>query len=187
MTTTAWLVPVRHLSPDSLERYLERQAARGRHLQSSGALSLLRMRFTDGAPTQVRYVLDRRSRPAPSDYYTFRENDGWEHAGGFGDLHVWRMDYSGERPVGFIGDDVYRRANSWTLRLGVLAVISLIGAVVLGVVAGLDPVAGAGPRDFWAPAIALGVVGVISAVVAVQLGISRRPAPVERFPELAGR
>lgn len=187
MTTTAWLVPVRHLSPASLERYLERQAARGRHVETVDALSPLRMRFTESAPAQVRYVLDHRANPAPSDYYTFREDRGWEHAGAVGDLHVWRMEYAGERPVGFIGDNVYRRANSWTLRLGLLAAITLVGAVVLGVLAAVDPVAGATPRDFWAPAIALAVVGVISAVVAAQLGVTRRPAPVERFPELAGR
>lgn len=184
MTTTAWLAPVRHLAPGSLERYLESQAAHGRHLHDVDVWSPLRLRFDDGEQAQVRYVVDRRANPAPADYYTFREDRGWDHVGAVGPLHVWRMEYTGERPVGFINDEVYRNAHRWSLSLGILAVVTLLGAVLLGIVSAIDPVDGASPRDFWAPAIAFAVVGVIAAVVSAQLSRGERPTAAERFPEL---
>lgn len=184
MTTTAWLAPVRHLSPDSFERYLEQQAARGRHLHDVDLWSPVRLRFDEGEQAQVRYVVDRRANPAPSDYFTFREDDGWEHVGAVGALHVWRMEYVGNRPAGFINDEVYQSAHRWSLRLGVLAAVALLGAVLLGIVAGVDPTTSASPRDFWAPAIAFAVVGVIAAIVSAQLSRGKRPAAADRFPEL---
>lgn len=176
MTTTGWLAPTRHLSPDSFELYLERQAARGRHVADIDALSPVRLRFDTGAPATVRYVLDRRAHPAPVDYFAFREERGWEHVGVLGDLHVWRQPYDGARPAGFIGDDVYRRASTLSVALAVVAALTLLGAVALGVVAWTSTVAGATPRDFWAPAVALAVVGVVSAVVSAQLSFSHRAA-----------
>ncbi|MEZ5212241.1 MULTISPECIES: DUF2812 domain-containing protein [unclassified Gordonia (in: high G+C Gram-positive bacteria)] len=176
MTTTAWLAPVRHLSPDSFELYLERQAARGRHVAGIDGLSPLRLHFDDAEPATVRYVVDRRANPAPIDYYTFRENLGWEHVGVVADLHLWRREYHGERPASFVGDDIYRRAGTWSVALAAVAALTLLGAVALGILAAVDPVTGASPRDFWAPAIALAVVGVASAVVSLQLSVSHYAA-----------
>lgn len=181
MTThTAWLVPVRHLSPASFERYLEKQAARGRHVRDVDALGVLRLRFDEGIPSTVRYVLDRRSQPAPADYFRFRESSGWEHAGALGDLHVWRQEYTVRPPLRFIGDTAQKRAGSWSVALGVLAAICVLGAVALGILAAVDPVAAASPRDFWAPAVALAVVGVIAVAVSLQLGVGRRETPAFR-------
>ncbi len=182
-TTTAWLAPVRHLSPESFELYLERQAARGRHVVEIDALSPLRLRFTQGAPAQVRYVLDRRA-DAPVDYYVSREKHGWEHAGAIGPLHVWRQEYAGERPAGLIGAEAYHRAGVWSIGLAVVAALSLLAAVALGILSAIDPSAAATPRDFWAPAIAFAVVGVIAAVVSGQLGFYHRSPTRAQAPEL---
>ncbi len=103
MTTTAWFARLRHPSPESFERYLEKQAAEGNHLEVYDRWSLLRLRFTEGAPATVRYVVERRAHPAPSDYFTFRQDLGWEHTGRSGDRHIWRKEYAGERPQRFVG------------------------------------------------------------------------------------
>lgn len=101
--TTVWLASLRHPSPESFERYLENQAAQGKHLEFYDRWSPLRLRFTEGEPASVRYVVERRANPAPVDYFVFREDLGWEHTGRFGDVHVWRKPYVGERPQRFLG------------------------------------------------------------------------------------
>ncbi|GAC57688.1 hypothetical protein GOHSU_23_00340 [Gordonia hirsuta DSM 44140 = NBRC 16056] len=111
MTSTAWLVPLRRPSHESLEHYLEQQAADGRHLAGVDLLSPLRLRFIDAPPAQVRYVVERRAQPAPVDYFSFREDLGWEHVGRVGDRHFWRREYDGERPEGFIANR--RGALDW--------------------------------------------------------------------------
>ncbi|MFZ2509808.1 MAG: DUF2812 domain-containing protein [Gordonia sp. (in: high G+C Gram-positive bacteria)] len=103
MTTTAWFAPLRHLSPESFERYLEMQAVQGKHLEVYDRWSAVRLRFTAGEPATVRYVAERRIHPAPNDYYAFRQDLGWEHTGRFGDRHLWRKEYTGGRPQRFVG------------------------------------------------------------------------------------
>lgn len=181
-TTTAWLAPARHLSPESFELYLERQAARGRHVAAINALSPLRLKFSEGAPAQVRYVVDRRV-DAPVHYYTSRESNGWEHAGDLGHLHIWRQEYVGERPAGLIGAEAYHRAGLWSVGLAVVAAVSLLAAVALGILAAVDPTASATPQDFWAPAIAFAVIGVVAAVVSGKLGFYHRSPTLAPAPE----
>lgn len=183
-TTTAWFVPLRHLAPESLEQYLEEQAARGRHVVEFDNLSALRLTFDDAAPAQVRYVLDQRG-DAPADYYASRERLGWEHTGLMGDLHVWRQEYSGERPAGLVGARAYHRAGVASVALAAVAVVTLIAAIALGIVSAIDPTTAATPRDFWAPAIAFGATGIVAAIVAVKLGFTHRSQTLAHAPELA--
>lgn len=184
MTATAWLTPLRHPSPEAFENYLAAQAARGRHLQTIDVLSPLRMRFDEGAPEQVRYVLDRRAQPVPTDYFTFREDLGWEHVGSVGEQHVWRQSYTDVPPPRFKGTDVIRRARTASVAAGVVAALALLGAVALGILALVDPVSAASASDFAIPAIVLAVIGVAAAAASRMVSVSRRAVTAERVPEL---
>ncbi|WP_420041401.1 DUF2812 domain-containing protein [Gordonia sp. MP11Mi] len=173
-TATSWLVPVRHPSPDDLELWLEEKAARGEVLNRVDAWSPLRMTFNKGEAGRYRYALERRDKPVPSLYFTARQDMGWESVGSLSNIHVWRRAYAGERPAGFIGEDLGRRAALVGIGLSVVATIALVGAVALGVVAGLTDLAE--PRDLWIPAAVLGIIAVGTGITAVIVGASRRSA-----------
>ncbi|MCF8608942.1 DUF2812 domain-containing protein [Gordonia sp. HY285] len=173
-TATSWLVPVRHPSPDDLELWLEEKAARGEVLNRVNAWSPLRMTFDKGEAGRYRYALERRDKPVPSLYFTARQDMGWESVGSLSNIHVWRRAYTGERPAGFIGEDLGRRAALVGIGLSVVATIALVSTVALGLIAGLTDFAS--PRDFWIPAAALGVIAVGAGVAALIVGTSRRAA-----------
>ncbi|MCF8571610.1 DUF2812 domain-containing protein [Gordonia sp. HY002] len=173
-TATSWLVPVRHPSPDDLELWLEKKAARGEVLTTVDAWSPLRMKFEKGEAGRFRYALERRDAPVPALYFTAREDMGWERVGSLSNIHVWRRAYSAERPAGFIGNDLGRRAALVGIGLTVVAAIALIGAIALGVVAGLADFSAA--DDFWIPAAVLGAIAVVAGVVALVIGVSRHSA-----------
>ncbi|GAA4642407.1 DUF2812 domain-containing protein [Gordonia humi] len=173
-TVTSWLVPVRHPSPDDLELWLERKAAAGEILNRIDAASPLRMTFDKGEPARYRYALERRDRPIPELYFSAREKAGWDRVGSISNVHVWRRAYAGERPPGFIGEDLGRRAALVGAGLAVIAAIALIAAVALGLVAGLTDFAS--PHDFWIPAVALGAIGLGAGIASLVLGLSRRSA-----------
>lgn len=178
MSTTArsWLVPVRHPSPDDLELWLEKKAAHGEVLTTVDAWSPLRMTFEKRDAGRYRYALERRDQPVPALYFTAREEMGWERVGSLSNIHVWRRAYTGERPAGFIGNDLGRRAALVGIGSSVVAVIALIGALALGLLAGLADFTAA--EDFWIPAAALGAIAVVTGVTALVIGASRRSAAV---------
>ncbi|WP_026918555.1 DUF2812 domain-containing protein [Gordonia shandongensis] len=180
MSSTTWFAPLRHPSPAALEQWLEKQAADGRVLTDFGPASTVRMRFTESAPAQVRYTVERRAMPAPIDYFRFREENGWEHLGHAADVHIWSQHYTDERPAGFIGEDLDRRAGLVSIGLGLVAAFALVVAVALGLVAGLLTFDSASPSDIWAPAVAIGVVGAIAAIAAIAVAVSRRSAALRR-------
>ncbi|MGO3325059.1 DUF2812 domain-containing protein [Gordonia sp. (in: high G+C Gram-positive bacteria)] len=175
-TATSWLVPVRHPSPDDLELWLEKKAARGEILSTVDAWSPLRMKFEKGDASRYRYALERRDQPVPALYFSAREEMGWERVGNLSNIHVWRRAYTAERPAGFIGNDLGRRAALVGVGLSVVAVIALIGAIALGVIAGLADFAAA--DDFWIPTAVLGAVAVVAGATALVIGASRRSAAV---------
>ena len=174
-TTTSWLVPVRHPSPDDLELWLERKAAQGQLLREFDAFSPMRMRFERTEPSTVRFALERRASPVPTDYYSVREDLGWTHVGRLSDIHVWRRAYTGERPAGFIGTDLGRRAALYSVGFAVVAVVAFILAAALGLAAAFVDV-GLAAQDFWIPAAVIGAIGVASGVTALALHRSRRSA-----------
>lgn len=188
MSTTAWLAPARYLSPDRFELWLERKAARGQMLRDVDRLTPVRMRFDDAPPAQVRYVVDQRATPTPADYFTSREQRGWEHVGALADLHVWRREYAGERPDGFIGRDALtKRAATAGLGSAIVAVVALLGAVALAVATAVADLGVDSPRALWAPAVALGVVAVLAAIAAAQLGVSGGTKRARETPALISR
>ncbi|MFT3716458.1 MAG: DUF2812 domain-containing protein [Gordonia sp. (in: high G+C Gram-positive bacteria)] len=112
--STAYLVPLRHPSQESFENYLEAKAADGQLLTGFDRLHALRLNFDSDAPQRIRYAFDRRPGAAPIDYYRAREQRGWEHVGSSGDIHLWRREYTGERPEGFIGGELVPQAPALT-------------------------------------------------------------------------
>lgn len=172
MSSTTWFAPFLRPAPADFERWLEAKAAGGQVLTGFSWLSPLRMTFTASAPSQVRYVIERRQTPAPIDYYRFRETQGWEHVGNASDLHVWSRSYTGERPAGFIGSDLDRRASLLGVGLAVVAALTLIAALALGATS----LAIGASAALWAPAVALGVVGLGAAAGAAAFAISERNA-----------
>lgn len=182
MSSSSWFVALRHPSPADLELWLEAQAADGRVLTDYSLLSPLRMRFTESAPARVRYAVERRAVPAPVDYFRFREAQGWEHVGQAADFHIWKRPYTGERPAGFIGEDLGRRASALAIGLGVIGVLALAVALALGAVAGLAAFEWTNSVEFWAPAVAAAVVGVLAVTAGVVLAVSGRKASARTSP-----
>lgn len=172
MSSSTWFAAVRHPAPADFEQWLEAKAADGQILTEYSRLSPLRMTFTDSAPAQVRYVVERRENPAPIDYFRFREADGWEHVGNASAYHIWSRRYSGERPDGFIGVDLDRRASLLGLQLAIVAAITLIAAVALGATS----LAVSSSAALWVPALILGAVGLAATVGAAAFAISERTA-----------
>lgn len=170
MSTTTWFAPFLRPAPAAFEQWLETKAADGQILTRCTWLSPIRMTFTESAPTRVRYVVERRANPAPIDYFRFREAQGWEHVGNVSDLHVWSRAYSGERPGGFIGDDLARRASLLGVGLSVIAAVTLVAAVAMGATA---LVVGSSAA-LWVPAIVLGVIGVAALLGAAAFTVSER-------------
>ena len=172
MSTTTWFAPFLRPAPAAFEQWLEAKAADGQILTDYTWLSPLRMTFTHSAPADVRYVVERRTNPAPVDYYRFREAEGWHHVGRAFDLHIWSRKYTGERPAGFIGEDLERRASMLGVGLAVVAMISLIAAVALGATS----LAVSSSAALWVPAVVLGVIGSVATFAAAAFAISERQA-----------
>lgn len=178
MSSSTWFAALAHPAPADLEQWLEAKAADGHILTSYSRLSPIRMTFTDSAPAQVRYAVERRSAPAPADYYRFREQEGWEHVGHAAEFHLWRREYTGERPSGFIGESLNHRASQFGVRLAVVAAIAAAVTVVLAVLAGAEAFA-SDSVNLWAPAIVTGVIFVVAAVGAIALAVSSRKAALK--------
>lgn len=173
-STTSWLVPVRHPSPDDLELWLEKKAARGEVLNRVDGWSPLRMRFDKDEAVRYRYALERRDNPVPQIYFSAREDMGWERVGSLSNVHVWRRSYAAERPAGFIGEDLGRRAALVAVGLSVVAGIAFVAAIALGLGAALtDFVA---PADLWIPAAVLGAIAVCTGIAGLIVGASHRSA-----------
>ena len=170
MSSSTWFAAIRHPAPADLEQWLEAKAADGQILADYSRISPLRMTFTESAPAQVRYVVERRQNPAPIDYFRFREADGWEHVGNASDFHVWSRQYTGQRPDGFIGADLNREASRLGLILAIVAAITLIAAVALGATS----IAVSSSAALWVPALVLGTVGLVATVGAAAFAISER-------------
>ncbi|MGB6244465.1 MULTISPECIES: DUF2812 domain-containing protein [Gordonia] len=183
MSSSSWFVALRRPAPADFERWLEAKAADGQVLTEYSTLSPLRMKFTDSAPAQVRYAVERRASPAPIDYYRFREQQGWEHVGHAADFHIWSRTYTDERPAGFIGEDLDHRASRLGVLLGIVAALALILTVGLAAASGLAA-AESIAVDFWAPAIVSGVVFLIAGCGTVALAVSaRKGATPDHRPE----
>ncbi|QGZ40266.1 uncharacterized protein DUF2812 [Pseudoduganella flava] len=75
---------------ERIERWLERLAAEGLHLESVGALG--QYRFRRGAPGRVMYRIDvamNRKKP-DADYVQLMTDAGWRMAAEQGNLYYWR-------------------------------------------------------------------------------------------------
>ncbi|WP_132992719.1 DUF2812 domain-containing protein [Gordonia zhaorongruii] len=177
---SAWLVPVRHPSPDDLELYLEGKAAEGQILDVVDATSPVRMRFRRGTPATMRFAVERRDEPIPAHYYRTRTEMGWEHVGSLSAIQVWRREYSGERPEGFIGEDLGRRAVLHSVGLGVVAAVAILGAIITGVLAGVTDFGFT--QDLWIATAVFGVIAVVAGGVSLALGLSRRSAVTSTPP-----
>lgn len=179
MSTTTWFAPFLRPAPAAFEQWLEAKAADGQILTDYTWLSPLRMTFTESAPAKVRYVVERRANPAPVDYFRFREANGWHHVGRASDLHIWSRTYTDERPAGFIGLDLERRASLLGVALAVVAMITLIAAVSLGATS----IAVSPSAALWVPAIVLGVIGTVATFASAAFTISERLARTDdRLP-----
>ncbi|MBM7369501.1 DUF2812 domain-containing protein [Gordonia hydrophobica] len=172
MSTTTWFAPFLRPAPAAFEQWLEAKAADGQILTDYTWLSPVRMTFTESAPAQVRYVVERRANPAPVDYFRFREAEGWHHVGRAADLHIWSRHYTDRRPAGFIGVDLERRASLLGVGLAVIAMVTMIAAVAMAATS----IAVSASAALWAPAIALGVVGVAATFGAATFAVSERRA-----------
>lgn len=172
-STAAWFVPARRTAPGDLELWLERKAAQGLVVNQIGPLSPLRLRLDREEPQQLRYAIEERRDPTP-DYFRARMDLGWDQVGTLGAFHIWRRSYSGERPDGFIGSDLSRRAKVTAVLLALIGAVLLTLTVGLGLASVLAGVAADIAVQIWAPAIATGILGLLALTIGAHLGISHR-------------
>lgn len=172
-STAAWFVPARRTAPSDLEAWLERKAAEGLVVNEIDALSTVRLRLDREEAQQLRYAIDERRDPSP-DYFRARADLGWDHVGDLGAFHLWRRPYTGDRPEGFIGSDLGRRARLTAVALAVVGVLLLALTLALGIASGVAGVAADLAVQIWAPAVATGILGLGSLMFGAHLGISHR-------------
>jgi len=86
--------------PSDMEHYLEKMAAEGWNLDKVGQWSSLKITFHKSEPKQYRYVYDMQIKQA-KNYIQMYKDFGWEYLGQTASSHLWRKEYTGERPEAF--------------------------------------------------------------------------------------
>ncbi|ULQ58776.1 DUF2812 domain-containing protein [Brucepastera parasyntrophica] len=90
----------RYVVPSDFEQWLEKMDARGWHLEKTGGWSSFCMVFKKEEPRKFRYIYDLQPQPS-KEYVSSHESDGWELTGKTGSVHIWRQEYTEDRPGSF--------------------------------------------------------------------------------------
>lgn len=97
---TIWFSAFKYVIPAEYENWLEKMAIQGWNIDQIGQWSSIRLQFTKTNPKKYRYVYDIQTNPK-NDYQATYEQFGWQFVGVMASCHLWRMEYSGERPEAF--------------------------------------------------------------------------------------
>ena len=100
--------------PAHFENWFERMAAEGWHINHIRQWDSLLMTFRRGEPKKYRFICDSQASPR-KEYRATYEQFGWEYLGRMASMHVWRMEYHGERPEAFSDKDSVVERNRRTI------------------------------------------------------------------------
>ncbi len=100
--------------PANFENWFERMAAEGWHINHIRQWDSLLMTFKRGEPRKYRFICDMQASPR-KEYRATYEQFGWEYLGRMASMHVWRMEYQGERPEAFSDRDSVVGRNRRTI------------------------------------------------------------------------
>jgi hypothetical protein len=127
------LCPVfRQLQPSDFEKWLERMAAEGWHIDFFRQWSSILVTFRRGEPKKYRFVYDPQISPR-KEYISTYEQFGWEYLGRMASAHMWRMEYEGERPEAFSdAESLIKRNRRNIAAASVSFTIFLVTTLVVG-------------------------------------------------------
>jgi hypothetical protein len=122
----------RRVIPSDFENWLERMADEGWHIDKIGQWSSMVMTFKRGKPRKYRFVFDPQVSPR-KEYVATYEQFGWDFLGRMASAHIWRMEYTGERPQAFSDRESIVRRNRQTIAaVSVSFTLFLIAVLAVG-------------------------------------------------------
>ena len=104
----------RYVVPADFERWLEKMASAGWHIDRISQWSSLFMVFRRGEPQKYRFVYDLQAVPR-KDYRAIYEQFGWEYLGRMASIYIWRKAYRDRRPEAFSDRDSIIHRNRRTI------------------------------------------------------------------------
>jgi len=93
-----WFAQFRYPTPDSLEYFLEENAAEGYSLNPIGETGMFYYEFTEAKSGKCKFLVDR-SGLSKAFYVETMINEEWELMGQSLNCYIWRKYYDGERPA----------------------------------------------------------------------------------------
>jgi hypothetical protein len=122
----------RYLLPSDYEKWLERMAEEGWHINRFRQWSSIIMTFKRGTPKRYRFVYDPQVSPR-KEYRPTYEQFGWEYLGRMASAHFWRMEYEIERPEAFSDHESIVKRNKRTIAaVSVSFIIFLVTVLTIG-------------------------------------------------------
>lgn len=124
----------RYVVPADFERWLEKMASAGWHIDRISQWSSLFMVFRRGEPQKYRFVYDLQAAPR-KDYRAIYEQFGWEYLGRMASIYIWRKAYRDRRPEAFSDRDSIIHRNRRTIAaISFSFYMFLLMALILGIV-----------------------------------------------------
>ncbi len=124
----------RHVVPADFERWLEKMASEGWHIDRINQWSSLVMVFKRGVPQKYRFVYDLQAVPR-KDYRAIYEQFGWEYLGRMASVFIWRKAYRETRPEAFSDrESLINRSRRTAAALSFSFYLFLLTTLILGVV-----------------------------------------------------
>jgi len=119
--------------PEDFEKWLEKMAAEGWHIERVRQWSSMLMIFIKGEPKKYRYIYDLRA-VASKDYISTYEQFGWQYLGRMASVYVWRMEYKDKRPEAFTDKESITSRNYRTVAaVSFSFVIFLVATIAIAV------------------------------------------------------
>ncbi len=119
--------------PEDFEKWLEKMAAEGWHIERVRQWSSMLMIFIKGEPKKYRYIYDLRA-VASKDYISTYEQFGWQYLGRMASVYVWRMEYKDKRPEAFTDKESITSRNYRTVAaVSFSFVIFLVATITIAV------------------------------------------------------
>lgn len=127
---TVWFSAFKYVIPAEFEFWLEKLASQGWNIDRIGQWSSIRLQFTKTSPKKYRYVYDIQTNPK-NDYQATYEQFGWEFVGVMASCHLWRMEYSGERPEAFSDQKSIVYRNNQVVRAVSVSMFLFLAAFII--------------------------------------------------------
>lgn len=121
----------RYIIPADFEVWLEEMALKGWQIDHIGQWSSLIMTFRRGESKKYRFIYDLQAVPR-KEYQLTYEQFGWEHVGQMASVHIWRQEYTDQRPEAFTDQEsIAQRSQRILTAISVSIVICLLTAILM--------------------------------------------------------